>query len=90
MQLFHLNLKTSGEAHSIVSRSSLTNDGFRSAWENQTKRFENMPLQVNSHLKTQFNVQSIAHESGATLKELQRTLQGCLTSLQFFGVNIKN
>jgi len=26
----------------------------------------------------------------AALKELQRTLQGCLTSLQFSGVNIKN
>jgi len=30
-KLIHLNSKTIGEAHSIVSRSPLTNDGFRSA-----------------------------------------------------------
>jgi len=47
-------------------------------------------LQVNSNLKTLFNVQSIAQESGAALKELQRTFQGCLTFLKFFGVNIEN
>jgi len=30
--LFHLNSKTSGKAHSIVSRSPLSKDGFRSAY----------------------------------------------------------
>ncbi|KAH8338623.1 hypothetical protein KR059_010402, partial [Drosophila kikkawai] len=40
-KLFYLNAKTSGEAHSIVSNSPLTNDGFRSAWGNLTERFEN-------------------------------------------------
>jgi len=35
-------------------------------------------------------MQSIAQESEAALKELQRTKQGYLTSLQFSGVNIKN
>jgi len=42
---------------------------------------------VNSHLKTLFNVQSIAQESGAALKELQRTFQGCV---KCSGVNIEN
>ncbi|XP_070068126.1 uncharacterized protein [Drosophila takahashii] len=59
-KLYHLNAKTSGEAHSIVSKSPLTNDGFRSAWTNITERFENKRFQVNSHLKTLFNVQSMA------------------------------
>ncbi|KAH8234501.1 hypothetical protein KR032_007146, partial [Drosophila birchii] len=40
-KLFYLNAKTSGEAHSIVSNSPLTNDGFRSAWQGLTERFEN-------------------------------------------------
>jgi len=31
-KLFHLNAKTSGDAHNIVSSSPLTNDGFRLAW----------------------------------------------------------
>jgi len=84
-KLFHLNSKTSGEAHSIVSRFPLTNDGFRSAWNNLTERFENKRLQVNRHLKTLFNVQSIAQVSGAA-----RTFQGCLTFLKFSGVNIEN
>jgi len=71
-------------------RSPLTNDGFRSAWNNLTEIFENKRLQVNSYLKTLFNVQSIAQESGAALEELQRTFQGCLTFLKFSGVNIEN
>jgi len=65
-------------------------DVFRSAWNNLTERFENKRLQVNSHLKTLFNVQSIAQKLGAALKELQRTFQGCLTSLKFSGVNFEN
>jgi len=69
-KLFHLNSKTSGEAYYIVSSSPLTYDGFRSSWNNLTERFENKRLQVNSHLKTLFNVQSIAQKSGAALKEL--------------------
>jgi len=47
-KLFHLNSTTSHEAHSIVSRSPLTNYGFRSDWNNVTERFENKRLQVNS------------------------------------------
>jgi len=35
-------------------------------------------------------MQFIVQESEAALKELQRTVQGCLTSLQFSGVNIEN
>jgi len=35
-------------------------------------------------------VQSITQESGAALKELQRTFQGCLNFLKFSGVNIEN
>jgi len=63
-KLLHLNSKRSAEAHSIVSRSPLTNDGFRSAWKNLTERVENKRC---SHLKTLFNVQSITQESGAAL-----------------------
>ncbi|XP_062134720.1 uncharacterized protein LOC133844653 [Drosophila sulfurigaster albostrigata] len=40
-KLFHLNSKTSGEAHAIVSKSPLTNEGFQSAWSSLTERFEN-------------------------------------------------
>ncbi|KAH8366870.1 hypothetical protein KR084_011913, partial [Drosophila pseudotakahashii] len=89
-KLYHLNAKTSGEAHSIVSKSPLTNDGFRSAWTNLTERFENKRFQVNSHLKTLFNVQSMAQESGAALKELQHTIQGCLTALELSSIQIEN
>jgi len=50
-KLFHLNSKRSGEAYSIALRSPLTNDGFRSAWNNLTERFKNKRLQVK-HFST--------------------------------------
>ncbi|KAH8344545.1 hypothetical protein KR059_004999, partial [Drosophila kikkawai] len=43
-KLFHLLSKTSGEAHAIVSKAPLTNDGFISAWQSLTDRFENRRL----------------------------------------------
>ncbi|KAH8303697.1 hypothetical protein KR059_009494, partial [Drosophila kikkawai] len=43
-KLFHLNAKTSGEAHAIVAKSPLTNDGFQSAWSALQDRFENKRL----------------------------------------------
>jgi len=55
-KLFHLNAKTSGYAHTIVSNFPLTIDGFRSAWANLTERFVNKQFLVNSQLKILFNV----------------------------------
>jgi len=45
-KLFYLNAKTSGDAHTIVSNSSLTYDGFRSAWANLTERFDTIHVKV--------------------------------------------
>jgi len=62
-KLFHLNSKTSGEAHSIVSRSPLTNDGFRSAWINLTEQSAENTFQCAIHITG----------VGSSLKKLQRT-----------------
>ncbi|KAH8357401.1 hypothetical protein KR084_000230, partial [Drosophila pseudotakahashii] len=79
-KLFHLNAKTRGDAHKIVSNS---------AWDNLTERFENKRLLVNSQLKILFNVPSVTQESGSALKELQSTIQGCLTALEMSGIQVE-
>ncbi|KAH8338754.1 hypothetical protein KR059_012086, partial [Drosophila kikkawai] len=89
-KLFHLNAKTSGEAHAIVSKSPLTNDGFQSAWSALHDRFENKRALVNNQLKKLFNMASIERESSAALKELQNTIQNCLTSLRISGLSTEN
>jgi len=89
-KLFHLNAKSSGDAHTIVSNSPLTNDGFRSAWANLTERFENKRLLENSQLKILFKVKSVNQESGSAIRELQRTIQGCLTTLEMSGIETEN
>ncbi|KAH8384178.1 hypothetical protein KR200_007156, partial [Drosophila serrata] len=43
-KLFHLLSKTTGEAHAIVSKAPLTNEGFVAAWQSLTDRFENRRL----------------------------------------------
>ncbi|KAH8265132.1 hypothetical protein KR038_008132, partial [Drosophila bunnanda] len=55
-KLFHLLSKTSGDAHTIVSKAPLTNEGFVSAWRSLTDRFKNRRLLVNSQLKILFNI----------------------------------
>ncbi|XP_051858132.1 uncharacterized protein LOC127565087 [Drosophila albomicans] len=89
-KLFHLNSKTSGEAHAIVSKSPLTNEGFQSAWSSLTARFENKRLLVNSQLRILFNLPAIGQESGAAIQELQSTIQGCLTALEHSKINTEN
>jgi len=89
-KLFHLNARTSDDAHNIVSNFPLTNDVFRSACANLTERFENKRLLVNSLLKILFHVQSVNQESGLAIRELQSTIQGCLTALEMFGIQTDN
>ncbi|XP_051864315.1 uncharacterized protein LOC127566331 [Drosophila albomicans] len=89
-KLFHLNSKTSGEAHAIVSKSPLTNEGFQSAWSSLTERFENKRLLVNSQLRILFNLPAIGQESGAAIQELQSTIQECLTALEHSRINTEN
>lgn len=44
--------------------------------------FENKRLLVTNQLKILFSLQSISHESGAAIKDMQNTIQGCLTALE--------
>ncbi|KAH8269783.1 hypothetical protein KR018_005484, partial [Drosophila ironensis] len=86
-KLFHLNAKTTGEAHDIVSRFPLTNDGFQAAWAELTLRFENRRLLVNGQLKQLFGLKPIAHESSGSIQKLHSTVHGCLTALRFSQIN---
>ncbi|XP_070142323.1 uncharacterized protein [Drosophila kikkawai] len=85
-KLFDLLSKTSGDAHAIVSKAPLTNEGFISALQSLTDRFENRRLLVNSQLKILLNIQAVPQESGAALKELQGTVQSCLTALEMSSI----
>ncbi|XP_070139977.1 uncharacterized protein [Drosophila kikkawai] len=78
-----------GDAHAIVAKAPLTNEGFISAWQSLTDRFENRRLLVNSQLKILFNIQAVPQESGAALKELQGTVQSCLTALEMSSIQIE-
>ncbi|XP_075167685.1 uncharacterized protein LOC142239805 [Haematobia irritans] len=77
-KLFYLSQKTKGEAHDIVSKSPLTNDGFKSAWSNLCARFENKRVLINGQLKTLFNLPCIHTESSGALKKLQRDINSCI------------
>jgi len=68
----------------------INNPIFRLAWTNLTERFENKRLLVKSQLKILFNVQSVNQESGSAIRELQRTIQGCLTALEISGIHTDN
>ncbi|XP_060644814.1 uncharacterized protein LOC132783576 [Drosophila nasuta] len=73
-KLFQLNSKTSGEAHAIVSKSPLTNEGFQSAWSSLTERFLQMGIndRVN-YIKQQKLCLNCAH-SCFTCKGRHHTL----------------
>ncbi|XP_060665680.1 uncharacterized protein LOC132797951 [Drosophila nasuta] len=79
-KLFHLNSKTADEANEIVTKFPLTNDG--------NERFENKRLLITSQLKILFNLSTVTQESGAAIKELQSTIQRCLTALEHSDISV--
>ncbi|XP_067639341.1 uncharacterized protein [Eurosta solidaginis] len=89
-KLFHLLKKTSGEANEIVSKAPLTNLGFNMAWSNLKAAYENKRVLINSHLKVLFSLPVIRTESASALKELQRSINGCLSAMKMHEVNIEN
>ena len=89
-KLFHLNRKTSGAAHEIVSKAPLTNDGFDIAWSNLKGRFENKRILVNSQLRILFNLKQISEESGSAIKKLQSEVNNSISALKLHDIDISN
>ncbi|XP_017465091.1 PREDICTED: uncharacterized protein LOC108358328 isoform X2 [Rhagoletis zephyria] len=89
-KLFHLRHKTSGEARDIVSKPPLSNEGFDIAWSNLKAAYENKRVLVNKQLKLLFSLPVIRTESAPALKELQRGINGCLSALATYNVNVGN
>ena len=89
-KLFHLNSKTSGAAHEIVSKAPLTNDGFDIAWSNLKGRFENKRILVNSQLRILFNLKPISEESGSAIKGLQSEVNNSISALKLHKIDISN
>ncbi|XP_075150778.1 uncharacterized protein LOC142224886 [Haematobia irritans] len=87
-KLFYLTQKTKGEAHEIVTKSPLTNEGFSSAWRDLCNRFENRRVLVNGQLKTLFSLQAISSESAGALKRLQRDINSCISTLRLYRVDV--
>ncbi|XP_075162725.1 uncharacterized protein LOC142235353 [Haematobia irritans] len=89
-KLFHLTQKTKGEAHEIVSKSPLTDDGFGTAWSNLCARYENKRVLVNEQLKTLFNLSAICSESASSIKGLQRDINACISILRVHKIDIES
>ncbi|XP_065354551.1 uncharacterized protein LOC135949022 [Calliphora vicina] len=85
-KLFHLIQKTEGDARKIVSNAPLTNEGFDIAWKNRVAQYENKRIQVNEQLKILFDLPNVTEDSGSSIQNLQRTVNGCIQALNALGV----
>ncbi|XP_059225803.1 uncharacterized protein LOC131997935 [Stomoxys calcitrans] len=89
-KLFHLRKKTEGEAHDIVKKCPLTNNGFDIAWSNLKDRFENKRMLVHSQLRILFNLSTITTESSEDIKCLQRDINSCISSLKLYDIDVSS
>lgn len=89
-KLFHLRKKTEGEAHDIVKKCPLTNNGFDIAWSNLKERFENKRMLVHSQLRILFNLPTITSESSQDIKCLLRDINTCISSLGLYDLDISS
>ncbi|XP_059217616.1 uncharacterized protein LOC131994757 [Stomoxys calcitrans] len=89
-RLFHLNQRTKGEPNDIVKKVPLTNENFSIAWKNLCARYENKRVLVNIQLKTLFNLPLIQTETGTALKNLQRDINGCISLLKLYAIDVES
>ncbi|XP_059222740.1 uncharacterized protein LOC131996801 [Stomoxys calcitrans] len=89
-KLFHLNQRTQGEPHDIVSKFPLTNENFELAWSNLSSRYENKRVLVNIQLKSLFNLPHITTESGDSIKKLQRDMNSCISLLKLYDIDVES
>ncbi|XP_059221613.1 uncharacterized protein LOC131996176 [Stomoxys calcitrans] len=89
-KLFHLNSKTRGEAKEVVRKAPLTNEGFEVAWKALQHRFENKRLLINSQLRSLFNIPKSNDESGSSIKDIQSTINGAISALSLYKVEISS
>lgn len=87
---FHLTNKTTGEAKDIVKKRPLTNQGFDLAWSSLCTRFENRRVLVNGQLKLVFSLPTISSESGQSIKQLQRDVNSCISTLKLYDIDVES
>lgn len=87
-KLFHLSQKTAGEARELISHVPLTNDGFALAWKNLSDRYENTRMQVNEQIKILFNLPVVTVDSSSSIQKLQRTINGCIKTLETLRISV--
>ncbi|XP_067639413.1 uncharacterized protein [Eurosta solidaginis] len=85
-KLYHLRLKTKGQAGLIVKQYPLSDNNFELAWEALKSRYENKRILVDNQLKTLFNLPTIFAESGEQIQKMQTTINNCMSTLNTQGI----
>ena len=89
-KLFHLSVRTSGEAKDIVSKAPLVNEGFDIAWTAHCHRFDNNRMLINAQLRMLFMLPFISTESAKGIKTFQNSVNNSISALQFQKVDVTN
>ncbi|XP_075162867.1 uncharacterized protein LOC142235501 [Haematobia irritans] len=80
--------KTRGEASQIVKQFSLTDENFNLAWNALSHRYENRRILVNHQLRKIFEIERVVSEKGKSLRNLQYTINNCLSALKTYNISI--
>ncbi|XP_075167412.1 uncharacterized protein LOC142239506 [Haematobia irritans] len=81
-KLYHLRLKTRGQAALIVKKYRLCGENFSLAWEALRSRYENRRILVDNQLKVLLNLKPISSESSEALQDIQAMINDCLAALK--------
>ncbi|XP_075167628.1 uncharacterized protein LOC142239732 [Haematobia irritans] len=87
-KLFHLRAKTRGEANQIIKQFALTDDNFNLALEALRQRYENKRILINHQLRKIFEAERVVSEKGKSLRNLQYTINNCLSVLKAYNISI--
>ncbi|XP_065365492.1 uncharacterized protein LOC135958516 [Calliphora vicina] len=85
-KLYYLLQKTAKDAHDVIQTVPLTNDGYAVAWKKLVDTYENKDALINEQLRTLLSIKPITQETGPNIKNLQRTLNDCITNLSLLEV----
>jgi len=89
-KLIHLKTYLTGDASSIISAFTVTDDNYKEAWKCVRKRYSNKREIIFSHLRKFDEIRNLTCESASGLRSISDGLNECVRSLKVLKVPVQH
>ncbi|KAF0744804.1 Peptidase A2 domain-containing protein, partial [Aphis craccivora] len=84
-KFFYLRSAVTGDAQNCIRCVETTSNNYEIAWNKLNKRYSNKKVLVQTHVKSMFELEPVASESSAKLRQFTDALTGHMSALETLG-----